>query len=126
MASFKSVLSTIGKDVKAVFNWLGSSNGQAAVADGEAVLEAVYPPAAGLIALANVGLTEIIKIEALAAGAGSQDGTGAQKLTAVTTAVTPEVLTYAQQHGLPAPTAAMIQNAVNGLVAFANALEGKA
>lgn len=124
MASFKSVLETIGKDVKAVFTWLGSPAGQTTIAAGEAVVTAVDPAAAGLIALANAGLTEILKIEALAAGAGAQNGTGAQKLTAVTAAVTPEVLSYAQAHGLPTPTAMTIQNAVNGLVAFANALEG--
>lgn len=125
MASFTSVLKTIGRDVKEVFAWLGSSQGQTAIASGEAVVEAVYPPAAGLIALANAGLTEVIKLETLGAAAAVSEGGGPQKLTAVTAAVTPEFLTYAQQHGLPTPTADKIQAAINGLVAFANALEGK-
>lgn len=124
MASFKSVLETIGKDVKSVFGWLGSPKVAGVVAEAGAVIDAVYPPAAGLVALAEAGLTEIIKIEALAAGAGVQTGTGTQKLAAVTAAVAPEVLAYAQQHGLPVPTADKIQNAVNALVAFANALAG--
>jgi hypothetical protein len=43
----------------------------------------------------------------------------------VTKAITPEVLAYAEKNGCPKPTAATIENAANGLVAFINALEGK-
>jgi hypothetical protein len=126
MASFTSVLATIGKDVAKVFTWIGSAKGQAVISAGEAAVETIYPPATGLIALANTGLTEIIKIEALAAGAAQQTGSGAQKLDAVVAAVTPAVLQYAQQNGLATPTAMQIQNAVNGLVAFGNALAAPA
>ena len=122
--SFKSALSTIGADVKSVFAWIGSTKGAAVIAAGEGVVEDVVPGAAGLINLANTGLTEILKVEAIAAGAASQEGSGTQKLTAVVAATTPAVLAYAQASGLPTPTATQIQNAINGLVAFGNALAG--
>jgi hypothetical protein len=121
--SFQSVLQTIGKDIKGVFTFLGSAKGQAIIATGETVAEDLGVPA-GLIALANSGLNEIIKLETIATAAGTQNGTGAQKSAAVVSALTPAVLAYAQQNGLATPTAAEIQNAVNGLVAFANALSG--
>ena len=123
--SFSSVLSTIGGDIKKVFAWIGSSEGQAAIGAGEGVVEAVAPELTGLINLANNGLAEIVKIEALAAGAAQQTGSGVQKLQAVVVTVTPAILAYAKTNGLPTPTSTTIQNAVNGLVAFANALEGK-
>lgn len=122
--SFKSVLETVGSDVKKVFAWIGSPKGQAVIAAGEGAAEVIAPQLTGLINLANSGLTEIIKVEALAAGAAAQNGTGTQKLAAATAATAPAILAYAQANGLPTPTATEIQNAVNGLVAFANALSG--
>jgi len=118
---FKSVLSAIGADVKKVFDWISSPAGQQLIATGEGVAVAVYPPAAGIVAIGNAILTEAIKVEALAAGAGAQSGTGAQKLAAVSSAVTPEILAYAQQHGLGQPTATEIQTAVSSIVSFLNA-----
>ena len=122
--SFKSVLSTFGGDVKKIFAWVGSPKGQAVVAAGEAAGETVVPSLDGLINLANTYITEAFKVEALATGAGTQNGTGTQKLAAVTAAVTPTVLAYAQQAGLATPTATEIGNAANGIVAFLNALNG--
>ena len=125
MASFKSVLATIGADAKLVFAWIGSAQGQKVISVGEAAVETIAPQLTGFINLANQGLAEVVKVEALAAAAGSQTGTGAQKSVAVASAITPAILAYAQQNGLPVPTADKIQNATNGLVAFFNALEGK-
>lgn len=122
--SFSSILQTIGKDVKEVFAWIGSAQGQKVITVAEAGLETVAPQLTGLITLANAGLTEVVKVEALAAGAAQQNGSGAQKLTAVVAAVTPTILAYAKQNGLAQPTETEIQNAVNGLVAFANAING--
>ena len=122
--SFSSVLQTVGKDFKSVFAWIGSSKGQAVLGAGEAVIEGVAPSLTGIVNLANTYITEAIKTEALATAAGSQNGSGIQKLSAVTAAVTPQVLAYAQQAGLPAPTATEISNAANGIVAFLNALSG--
>ena len=119
--SFKSVLSTIGKDVKGVFAFLGSSKGQAIIATGESLVEAVYPPLTSVINLANTWMVEIVKDEALAAAAGQQDGTGAQKAAAVISTVTPAALAFAQTNGLPAPTAVQLEAANTALVAFLNA-----
>jgi hypothetical protein len=124
--SFKSVLATIGADVAKVFDWIGSPQGQAVITTGEGVVTTIDPALGGLVTLSNNILAEAVKVEAIAAGASKQTGSGAQKLTAVVAAVTPQVLAYAQQSGLPVPDSTKIQNAVNGIVAFANALEGKA
>ncbi len=122
--TFKSVLSTLGGDVKKVFAWVGSTKGQAVIGAGEAVVETVEPGLSGIINIANAYITEALKTEALATAAGQQNGSGTQKLAAVTAAVTPTVLAYAQQAGLAAPTATEINNAANGIVFFLNALNG--
>lgn len=123
--SFKSILGTIGADAKKVFAYIVSPQGQAVISTGETALETLDPALTGLFAIANVALAEVLKVEALAAAAGSATGTGAQKLTAVVSATSSEIIAFAEKNGLPTPTGATIQNAINGLVAFANALEGK-
>lgn len=120
-----TVLSTIGKDIKKVFSWLGSPTGQAIITAGEGVAESIFPMATGIINIANTWLAKIIQVEALAAGAAQQDGSGIQKASIVIGDVTPVVLAFAQQHGLPIPTADKIANANTALVAFLNALEAK-
>ena len=124
--SFSSILQTIGKDAKSVFSWVGSAKGQAVIGAGEAAIEGVAPALTGVINLANTYITEAVKTEALAAAAGTQNGTGVQKLVAVTSAVTPQVLAYAVAAGLPTPTASQISAAANGIVAFLNAFEATA
>jgi hypothetical protein len=121
----KSLLTALGSDVKKVFSWLGSKNGQTVIQTGEAIVETIYPPATGIINIANKWLAEIVKTEALAAGAGAQSGTGVQKSAIVIQAVTPEILAFAEQNKLPTPTADQIQTASNALVAFLNALDAK-
>lgn len=116
-----SFLSAIGSDIKKVFTWLGSPKGQAVITAGEGLVEDVFPQATGVINLANSWLTEIIKEEALAAGAASQTGSGAVKAASVIATVTPSVLAFATANKLPTPTAAQLQVASNGLVAFLNA-----
>jgi hypothetical protein len=123
--SFKSVLETIGADVKKVFAYVGSPQGQALITAGESVAETAFPEITGLVNLANTYITESLKTEALAAGAAQQNGTGTQKLAAVIAAVTPTALAYAQQNKLPTPTAAQIQAGANGIVSFLNALSGQ-
>jgi len=119
--SVKSVLDKIGTGFKDVFDFLGSTKGQAIVAAGESVVETIAPGTAGLINLANNWLTEIVKSEALAAAAAEQTGSGAQKGALVLSAVTPQALAFAQANGLPAPTATQLAAANTALVAFANA-----
>jgi hypothetical protein len=121
MAGFKSFLSAIGNDVKKVFAFISSPAGQTIIQTGEGVAEAIDPGLSGLFNIANTYITEAVKTEAIATAAGQQSGSGTQKLAAVTSAVTPTVLAYAQQAGLATPTATQIQNAANAIVAFLNA-----
>src|SRR5580693_1962177 len=118
-----SILRSIGSETRKVFEWIGSPKGQAVISTGEGLVEDVDPPLTGLLSLANLGLAEIVKVEALAAGASQQSGSGPIKLIAVAQALTPQILAYAQKNGLATPTSAQIQAAINGLVAFGNALE---
>jgi hypothetical protein len=120
--SVTSVLKHIGSDAAKVLGWLGSSKGQATIGAGEAIVEAVYPAATGLISLANSGLTEIIKLEALGTAAGAAPGTSVQKGTAAVAALTPQVLAYAEANGFSTPTGDQVQTMVNLLVAFGNVL----
>jgi hypothetical protein len=121
MNFFKSLASNLKK----VFSWLGSPQGQSVIATGEAVAEAVYPPATAIVNITNTWLQEAIKAEALAEAASANDGTGAQKAAMVISAVTPQVLSFASQNGLPAPTADKLQAANTALIAFIDAITGK-
>ena len=67
-------------------------------------------------------MTKAIQAGALAAASGAGSGSGPQKLAAVVSATTPDVLAFCQQHGLATPTAEQIQAMVNASVAFLNAL----
>lgn len=122
--SFMSVLSTVGKDIKKVFSWIGSPAGQNVIATAGAVVEAIDPALTGAVNLAEHYIKQAFTIESLAVGAAAQTGTGTQKLAAVIAAVTPSALQYAQQAGAPAPTAEQIQTQANAIVMFLNALPG--
>jgi hypothetical protein len=117
-----SVLKHIGSDAAKVLVWLGSPKGQATILAGESIVEAVYPAATGLIYLANSGLSEIIKLEALGAAAGSAPGTSVQKGAAAVAALTPQVLAYAEANGYSKPSGDQVQQMINLLVAFGNVL----
>ncbi len=132
--TFKTFLSDFGKDFKAVFSWLGSASGQATITGVETTTVAVASainPAAGLViagveTLINSALKEIISVEAVAAAAGAQTGTGAQKAAAVISAITPQVAALLTSVGVSAPTSTQVQNVAtavnNGLVSVLNAL----
>jgi hypothetical protein len=134
MASFKSFLSAFGKDFKGVFAWLGSAQGQAEItgleADATAITTAFNPAAgaalAGVETLFNTGLKQVISIEAVAAAAGAQSGTGAQKSAAVVSAIAPDVSSFLLAIGVSKPTAAQVQSVstsvTNGIVGILNAL----
>jgi hypothetical protein len=119
--SIKSVLDKIGEDAKEVFGFLSSAKGQAALAAGEGIVEAIVPGTAGAITLANTWLMEIIKTQTLATSAGAEAGSSTQKAALAIQAVAPQALQFAQVNGLPAPTAAKLQAANDALVAFLNA-----
>jgi hypothetical protein len=124
--SVKSVLDKIGADAKDVFAYLGGTKGQAVVATGEAVIEAVLPGTAGFLNLANTWLTEIVKTQALATAASATTGSDVQKATLAISAATPQAIAFAAANGLPAPTAATLLAANNALVAFGNAFSAGA
>jgi hypothetical protein len=119
-----TLLNVLG-DIKKVFVWLGGKQGQQVIATGEAIAEALYPPATGIISIANGWLTEIIKTEAIATAAGAEKGSGTQKSAMVIAAESPQLIAFAQQHGLSNPTADQMQKANDALVAFLNAFEPK-
>lgn len=132
--SFKSFLSAIGNDAKKVFEWLGSGTGQATIATVEgaattvvtAINPAIGASLAGIETLVNAGLKQVISVETVAVAAGQQSGTGAQKLAAVVTAITPSVQAFLQSIGISAPTAQETQTyattIANGLVEILNAI----
>lgn len=128
-----SFLSSLGKDFKAVFSWIGSAKGQATIATVEgattAVVAAVNPGAGlameGIEDLVNVALKQIVTVETVAAAAAAQTGTGAQKLAAVVSAVAPQVGTTLKTLGVATPTDTQVQSistvVANSLVAILNA-----
>lgn len=114
MASFTSILSDIGNGFKKFFT------GAVHVAEAaEPFIAIIFP---GISPLFNAVVAEVGKAEALAAAAGAQQGTGAQKLALVLASVEDSFNKYAAANNLVAPNAAQIEAAVNAAVAFLNAI----
>lgn len=124
--SFLSGLKVFGTEIEKAFAWFGSSKGQIVVAAGEGLLEGVVPASTPIVNLFNAWAAKAYNIEALAVAAAKATGTGAEKAAAVLTAVTPDVLQYAQQSGVSARTAAQVQTANTALVTFINAMTAPA
>lgn len=120
--SFLTGLKAFGVDIEKAFAWFGSSKGQAVIASGEAVIEAVAPVSIPIITLANSWFQKIFSVESLAVAASQGTGTGVQKAALVDQAIAPDILQYLQEAGVSAPTAAQIAEANTALVAFLNAL----
>lgn len=114
-------LKTIGKDILAVFKWIGSPQGQTVIQTGEGVAVALGAPAA-IINIANYWISKALAVESLSVAAGQQTGSGTTKAAAVLSDVTPYVLQIAKDNGLPEPTADDLAKANDALVAFLNAL----
>lgn len=118
MAGFKSFLSAVGKEFKTVFHWLASAQGQATIAGAEtaatAITTAINPAAgaalAGIEALVNAALKQVVSAETVAAAAEAQSGTGAQKAAAVIDAVSPQVSAILQSLGVKQPAADQVQS----------------
>lgn len=83
--------------------------------------ENIYAP--GLSQVINLGLTEIIQAEALAAAAGQANGSGETKLAAVIAALAPQIAPTLAAIGVTNPTSTQYTNFINALVAAANAFE---
>src|SRR3984885_11496269 len=118
-----SFLSTIGKDFKAVFSWLGSAKGQAGVAGTENLAGVGAPVQAG-ITLLNNWMAEIVKAQALGeAAAATATGEGnTTKAAAVLNAMVPQVAAFAQTQGMSATSAANLNLINTSLVTALNAL----
>ena len=110
-----SFLSTVGKDFKAVFTWLGSSTGQAVVSSVEAGVELAVPAITPAITLVNSWMAEAIKVETLANAATSAAGTGTQKAAAALSTMTPQVIAWANANGYAVPNSTQI-SAINTAV----------
>lgn len=123
-----SWLQTLGKDVKSVFNWLGSPKVQGAITTGEVlgetVVDAFNPALAGLNPIINSWTQEIFKAQALGAAADATTGSGAAKAAMVLQSVTPQVVAFAEQNKLPVPTGTQLQAANDALVEFLDVLGG--
>ena len=119
-----SWLSTLGSKVESVFAWLGSSKGQAVVTGVETTTEGVVTainPAAGAaltggISLINNWIAEAVKMEALAAAAGVQTGSGTQKAAAVLSTMVPELTSYLSNAGYTSANITAKATTINNLV----------
>ena len=120
-----SFFSALGGDVKKAFGWLGSPKGKAVVQIGEAVVEDIFPAATGVINLINTWATEAIKVESIAEAAGATSGSGEQKATIVLNTLTPQVLAFAKEHGLPLPTPENVSKVNDAVISILNLLTGK-
>lgn len=120
--SFLSGLKVFGMDIEKAFAWFGSPKGQAVIASGETAVEDIVPASVPLVNLFNSWAQKAYNIESIAVAAGKQTGTGVDKAAAVTTAILPDVLTYAEQDGMSERTAAQITAANSAVVAFINAM----
>ena len=114
--SFKSVLSSVGHGLKVFFT------GAVKVATAaEPFIAAVFPGVAPLFIAIT---TAVGNAEGNAIAAGSQEGTGAQKLAMVLASVEKDFAAYEAANGITAPhSQEQIAAAVNGIVAFLNALQ---
>lgn len=117
MASFSTILSDIRSAFKKFF-----SVATTIATDAEPIVDVLFP---GFATLYNGAVAEAAKAEALAAAAGAQTGTGAQKLALVVQSLTPSILAYAETQGLPTPTATQITTYANAVVATLNAFAAK-
>lgn len=127
-----SFLSVIGKDVKGVFAWLGSSKGQAtvsalevgAVAIGTAV--GIGPAVQQAETLVNTWMQEAIKTEALAEAAGQQTSSTAKASVALSTMV-PQLTAFLAGQNLTSQQTSDKANTINtAIVTILNALEAPA
>ena len=113
MASFTSILSDIGKGLKKFFT-VATEVAQVA----EPFVDVVLP---GIAPLYNATLAAVVKAESSAIAAGSQNGTGAQKLALVVQSIETDFAAYATAQGI-SYNAATVQAWVSAVVATVNAI----
>lgn len=113
MASFKSVLSSIGHGLSVFFNVATK-----VAAAAEPIVAVAFP---GISPLYNATVVEVMKAEGLAIAAGQQNGSGVQKLALVVASIEREFDAYAKANGIVYDTT-HIEAWVNAVVAGLNAL----
>ena len=113
MASFETVLSHIGHDLKIFFT---SATKVAEAA--EPFVDIMFP---GIAALYNTTVTAVAQAETAAIAAGVQNGSGAQKLAFVVSAIDTDFQAYAKAQGITY-NSTVVENYVNAAVATLNAL----
>ncbi len=115
MASFTSILSDIGKGLKAFFsNPVVKEVGAVVVPLAETFFPAVTP-------LINGVLSEVAKVEGLAVAVGQQNGTGAQKLSLVVQSAEGFFNDYEKARGVTINPAGR-ESIINSIVAILNTL----
>jgi hypothetical protein len=121
----RSLLDTIGSDIKGIFKWLASSTGQEVITTAEDVVEVIYPPATGIIDIINNWLAEILKTQALATAAGAQTGSQKEKRAMAISGIRSQLLVYAKNHSYPTPTQVQMEKVNDYLVSALNELNGR-
>ena len=111
--SFKSILSNVGHGLAIFFK---DSVKVAQIA--EPIIAVAFP---GIGTLFAATVNEVAKVEALAIAAGSQTGSGGQKLALVMQSIQAEYAQYAQANGLPVEPA-NVQAWINAVVAVLNSV----
>jgi hypothetical protein len=131
---FKNFMHSVGHKFQQVFAYLGSPKGQASITAIEGattgIVTAINPGAGavlvGVEALFNAGLRSAVTIESIAAAAGAQDGTGAQKAAAFTASLASQIGAFLQSIGVANPKAEQIQSISTalsgGVVAVLNSI----
>jgi hypothetical protein len=111
--AFKSILSGIGHGLAKVFT-VATKVAEAA----EPIVDIALP---GIAPLYNATVAEVAKAEGLAIAAGQQDGTGAQKLALVVSAIEKEFESFAKANNITFDSS-HVQAWVNAVVASLNAI----
>lgn len=111
--SLGTILSTVGNDLKKFFGVAVT-----VATDVAPVIDVLFP---GIAPLYNVVVTEVGKAETVAIAAGSQNGTGTQKLALVLQATEAQFVQAAQQNGWNVPDQTQMITYINAVVASLNA-----
>lgn len=115
--SFKSVLSAVGHGLKVFF-----TDAVKVAQVAEPFIDIAFP---GIAPLFNSVVGEVAKVEAIAVAAGSQTGTGTQKLALVVQAIEKEYNAYAAANNIPV-TPANVQAFVTAVVNLLNVIPAPA
>jgi hypothetical protein len=120
MASFSSVLSSIGNGLKKFFSKIAPvvQVVDQVATEAEPIIDILFPAVGPLI---NGIIGEIGKTEAVSVAVGAQTGTGAQKLALTVAAAQSFFNDYEKAAGVTLEPA-NVTSAVNALVAFLNSL----